>query len=133
MGGAAFGAIDFDHYDPAGSPIANVFDISSPDRREHFLLPNILAFVDRTGRFEQEGFVEAKRVREFCQDMAFFPSQIEAALKRAVSSATLRPKPVIQRSTFNSIPNHHGRGVHLSRVAALFLLSRCNDGGHSDC
>ena len=32
---------DNEHYDPSTSPIANLFDISSPDGREHFLLERI--------------------------------------------------------------------------------------------
>jgi hypothetical protein len=31
---------DHEHYDPSTSPIANLFDISTPDGREHFLLGN---------------------------------------------------------------------------------------------
>jgi hypothetical protein len=85
---------DFEHYDPAGSPIANVFDISSPDGREHFLLTNILAFVDRTGRSEQEGFVDAKPVHDFCQTLGYFPPQIEISLKRAVAGRLLEPSPL---------------------------------------
>ena len=85
---------DFEHYDPSASPIANLFDISSPDGREHFLLPNILAFVDRTGRSEQEGFVEADRVHDFCQSLGFLPFQIETALKRAVATRLLEPSPL---------------------------------------
>jgi hypothetical protein len=85
---------DFEHYDPSASPIANIFDISSPDGREHFLLPNILAFVDRAGRSEQEGFVEAERVHDFCQSLGFFPSQIDTALKRAVAARLLDVSPL---------------------------------------
>lgn len=85
---------DFEHYDPAASPIANVFDISSPDGREHFLLLNTLAFVDRTGRSQQEGFVEAERVHEFCQALGFFPAQIEVALCKAVLARLLDASPL---------------------------------------
>ena len=85
---------DFEHYEPSASPISNIFDISSPDGREHFLLPNILAFVERTGRSEQEGFVEADQVHEFCQSLGFFPSQIETALRRAVVNRLLDVSPL---------------------------------------
>ena len=33
---------DYEHFHPAASPIVNIFDISQPDGREHFLLVNIL-------------------------------------------------------------------------------------------
>jgi hypothetical protein len=84
---------DFEHFEPSASPITNIFDISSPDGREHFLLPNILAFVERTGRSEQEGFVEASQVHDFCQGLGFFPSQIETSLKRAVANRLLDASP----------------------------------------
>ncbi|MDG7001989.1 MAG: hypothetical protein JRN15_23055, partial [Nitrososphaerota archaeon] len=84
---------DFEHYDPSASPVANAFDISSPDGKEHFLLPNILAFVDRTGRSVQEGFVEAEKVHQFCQSLGFFPAQIEISLKRALDRRLLEASP----------------------------------------
>jgi len=84
---------DFEHYDPSASPVANIFDTSTPDGREHFLLPNVLAFVDRTGREGQEGFVEADKVHEFCQSLGFFPAQIEVALKRALGKRLLEASP----------------------------------------
>jgi hypothetical protein len=85
---------DFEHYEPSASPITNIFDISSPDGREHFLLPNILAFVETTGRSEQEGFVEAHQVHDFCQSLGFFPSQIETALRKAVANRLLDASPL---------------------------------------
>ncbi len=85
---------DFEHYDPSASPVANIFDISTADGREHFLLPNILAYVDRTGRSEQEGFVEARQVHEFCQTLGYHPAQIDVALRRAVSTRLLDSSPL---------------------------------------
>ncbi|MGD0007111.1 MAG: hypothetical protein ABSE93_00995 [Terriglobia bacterium] len=40
---------DHEHYDPAASPLANLFDITQPDGREHFLLANILSYIERVG------------------------------------------------------------------------------------
>ena len=85
---------DFEYYDPAASPVTNIFDIATSDEREHFLLPNILAYVDRSGRSEQEGFVAARQVHEFCQTLGFYPAQIDNALKRAVSTRLLDASPL---------------------------------------
>ncbi len=81
---------DFEHYDPTASPVANLFDISSPDGREHFIVPNILAFVERKGSAgATDGYVEPEQVHQFCQSLGFLPSQIEFALKRSVQKSLL--------------------------------------------
>ena len=74
---------DFEHYDPAASPIVNLFDISGPDGKEHFLLGNLLGFIQRSGDRGAEGFVEASKIYDFCQSLGFIPSQIDFALGRA--------------------------------------------------
>ncbi len=85
---------DFEHYDPAASPVVNIFDISSPEGREHFLLPNVLAFIQRTGDIAgKDGFVEARKIYEFCQNLGFTPIQIEFALERARSKKLLETFP----------------------------------------
>jgi hypothetical protein len=85
---------DFEHFDPAASPIVNLFDISMPDGREHFLLGNVLSFVQRLGDIgESNGFVEAAKVYEFCQNIGFIPSQIEFALQRARAKKLLDVLP----------------------------------------
>jgi hypothetical protein len=78
------------HYDPADSPIGNVFDISIPDGREHFLQGLLLGLADRVGRDEQvEGYVSASAFFEFGQGLGFLPAQIEASLFRARSKRML--------------------------------------------
>jgi hypothetical protein len=74
---------DFEQFDPTASPIVNLFDISRPDGKEHFLLGNILAFVERSGDHGAEGFVETAKVYDFCQSLGFVPSQIDFSLQRA--------------------------------------------------
>jgi hypothetical protein len=56
---------DFEQFDPTASPMANLFDISRPDGKEHFLLGNIPAFIERSGDHGAEGFVEAAKVYDF--------------------------------------------------------------------
>ena len=85
---------DFEHFDPSASPVVNLFDVSMPDGREHFLLGNILSFIQRVGDMaSNDGFVEAAKVYEFCQSLGFVPGQIEFALERARTKRLLETSP----------------------------------------
>lgn len=85
---------DYEHYDPDASPIANLFEISSPDGREHFLLPIILAFVERVGEVGgEEGFVGASRIYEMTQALGFTPQQTEFALAHGLRKRLLMTSP----------------------------------------
>ena len=85
---------DTQYFDPGRSPVANVFEISSPDGKEHFLLPIVLAHVERAGGVSQsEGFVKADDVITACQTLGFLPSQIEFALSHAENKRLLQRNP----------------------------------------
>ena len=85
---------DLEHFDPVASPVVNVFDISMPEGREHFLLGNVLAFVQRRGDMGgKDGFVAATDVYDFCQGLGFMPTQIEFALHRARQKKLLDTSP----------------------------------------
>jgi len=85
---------DYEYYEPTASPIANLFDISTPDGREHFLQPIILAFVERTGKNGgEEGYVLLSSVQEFVQQLGFHPGQVEEALDRAYRKQLLEVSP----------------------------------------
>lgn len=74
---------DQEHFDPTSSQIANVFDISLPDPREHFLLPLVLAFVERAGEApNSHGFVPVSQIYAEGQRLGFQPSQIAGAIAR---------------------------------------------------
>lgn len=76
---------DHEHYDPSTSPIANLFDISTPDGREHFLLGNIVGFIERnSGSTVQQGYVDAAPLYEFAQSLGFSPAQVNFAIQRAI-------------------------------------------------
>lgn len=86
--------VDHEHYDPTASPIVNLFEISSPDGREHFLLPLILAYVERLGAIgPAEGFLEVEKIHDFCQGLGFQAPQIQFALDRARTKKLLEPSP----------------------------------------
>jgi hypothetical protein len=85
---------DAAHYDASTSLIPNLFDISSPDGREHFLLPVILEWLEREAKGGRtEGFIEADRIYAFAQGLGFRPEQILFALSRAAHSGLVNPLP----------------------------------------
>jgi hypothetical protein len=69
------------YYDPNASPIANLFQVSQPDGREHFLLPILLSQVQHTGeRVGEDGYVPASEIYQFAQALGYNEDQIAAAL-----------------------------------------------------
>jgi hypothetical protein len=83
---------DHEYFDPSISPICNLFDISIQDGREHFLLLNLLAYVQRSGT-DAEGFVAATELFRFGHTLGFHPGQINFGLERAVSKKLLESNP----------------------------------------
>lgn len=69
------------YYDPDRSPIANLFDASSMDEKEHFLLPLIIGLLTTSSNYNNdEGFVETAKVYEQLQGLGFVPEQIDASI-----------------------------------------------------
>jgi hypothetical protein len=83
---------DHEYYDPGASPIANLFDISTPDGREHFLLGILLTFAKLAStNSAEEGFVDTQKLYDYCQGLGFQPSQINSAIERARRKRLLEP------------------------------------------
>jgi len=81
---------DAEHFDPSTVPIANLFDISIPDEREHFLVPILVSFIERAGDIgDQEGFVGASDVFDEGQRIGYAASQIDAALRRSLDAGLI--------------------------------------------
>ena len=58
---------DHSYYDPESAPIANLFRITQPDGREHFLLPLLLSQAQVLGeRLREEGYVSAEELYSQC-------------------------------------------------------------------
>jgi len=88
------------HYDPAQSYLGNIFDVGSPDPKEHFVLPLALGHLERwSGPGLRNGYVETVRLYDRIQSLGFTPEQIDAALLRAhghklvEASARRAPEP----------------------------------------
>jgi hypothetical protein len=94
----AFG--DYLHYDPSRSYLANIFDVSSDDPKEHFLLPILLAELSSwRGGGTHEGFVETSNIYARLQDCGYTPDQIDLAFVRShryrLIEATARRTPKV--------------------------------------
>lgn len=73
---------DAEYYDPERSPVANLFDISQVDPKEHFLAPLLICSLTSSSKGSEEGFVETSVVYERLQGFGFTPEQIDAAVVR---------------------------------------------------
>jgi hypothetical protein len=88
------------YYDSNRSPIANLFDISSNDPKEHFLLPLLIGMIHSLGSSGSNGgFVETAVIYEHFQGLGFTADQIDEALvtstrkKLIETTARLIPQP----------------------------------------
>ncbi|MEU9466647.1 hypothetical protein AB0D78_08310 [Streptomyces avermitilis] len=82
---------DYDYFNPEASAVCNLFDISTNDGREHFLMPSILAHVQRIAESAgNDGLVSAASIYSFCQGLGFSQEQIGAQLDRATNKNLLR-------------------------------------------
>lgn len=85
---------DARYYHPARSLVPNLFDISTQDTREHFLLPCLLGLLRRAAEdADSEGYVSMDEVFGQFQEMGFAPDQIDFALRRARVGALIDPLP----------------------------------------
>lgn len=108
------------YYDSEASPIANLFKISQPDGREHFLLPLLLSQIQHTGeRGGDEGFVTAESLYEFSQNLGFGVDQVTAALDYAVTKRLLDTAP--RHSTDG--PRLHYRVTTVGAYTTRILLA----------
>jgi len=75
---------DSEYYNPARSPIVNMFDIASHDPDEHFLLPILISALRLLGEGGQKGFVDTVDLYSYLQGHGFTPNQIDSAIARGI-------------------------------------------------
>ncbi len=81
-----------DYYDPQASAIGNLFDISTNDGREHFLLPILLALTQTLGESAgSDKFVGPDELYSHAQSIGFNQHQIGAQLERSFAYRLLEP------------------------------------------
>lgn len=103
------------YYDSSQSSIVNLFDISTNDSKEHFLLPLLIGAIHSLGSSKSnEGFVETSVIYEHLQGMGFTADQIDKSL--VVSTR----KKIIETAA-RLIPQPGQRMPHTLRVTTLGL------------
>ncbi len=76
---------DAEYYDPDRSVVANLFDVSHADPKEHFLLPLVISLLAAYGNSSSAvGFMDVADLYERLQGLGFMPGQIDHAVTRGV-------------------------------------------------
>lgn len=90
---------DGEYFDPQSSPIANIFDISEPDGREHFLASLLISFTETAGGRTpgSDGFVPTDELYSFGQKLGFGADQISWAINRCLKNDLLERVPRVSR------------------------------------
>jgi hypothetical protein len=114
------------HYDPGRSPIANLFDVSTVDVKEHFLQAILLGYLRLPGMESgAEGFVQARRVFAYLQGLGFTPEQIDIAVSRCFAKRLLetgaRRVPTFQSELDYSLRLTSVGLYHVSELAGTFV------------
>jgi GTPase SAR1 family protein len=116
---------DAEHYDPDQSPIANLFDASRYDPKEHFIMPLSIGIISSLeGASMQEGFVEIYKIYDQLQELRFTPEQIEIALikglKKKLIEAPARRIPQPGQTMPNTLRVTTIGRYHIERLCRFF-------------
>lgn len=77
---------DNEYYNSQDSPIINIFDITSNDRKEHYLLMLLILIIDKFGKSGgNDGYISISIVEENLHSLGFLDSQIQQAINRAIT------------------------------------------------
>lgn len=89
---------DYSHYNPDTSIAMNIFDISSPDYKEHFLKPILLALLEKPGEhLDNDGFCLTASLFDELQSLGFTIDQITHSLRKCTNKKLVETS---QRVTF---------------------------------
>ncbi|MEH2425950.1 MAG: AAA family ATPase [Nostoc sp.] len=116
---------DAEHYDSDQSPIANLFDVSRYDPKEHFLLPLVIGILTSLESASlEEGFVETYKIYEQLQELGFTPEQIEIALikgfKKKLLEGTARRIPELGQTMPKTLRVTTVGRYHITRLCRFF-------------
>ncbi len=71
----------YSHFNPESSLAMNMFDVTYPDSKEHFLCPIILSYLDLNGNHrDNNGFTDNKLIYKELQGYGFIPEHIDGSL-----------------------------------------------------
>jgi GTPase SAR1 family protein len=94
---------DFSHYNPDTSMALNVFDVSTPDPKEHFLVSILLSYLISSNSIQdKDGFYTIEVIFEELQNLGFTSDQITFSLRRTTNKKLIETS---QRVTFDEDEN----------------------------
>ena len=81
---------DCEYYSPHTSEICNLFDVSTEDGKEHFLMPIMLSIIQRQGEAAGgNGYVDIGDLYRFTQPLGFLQEQVGSHIQRALRKRLL--------------------------------------------
>lgn len=97
---------DYAYYHPQSSMVAcNIYDVSGPDPREHFLCPLIIAFLSsNTGGRDKDGYASGAKILQEMLGFGFTEDQIRFALRRLASKRLIETPHAHYREL--DVPDH---------------------------
>lgn len=114
------------YYDPGASSIFNLFDISSPDPKEHFLSLIILQYISTHGtKSKSHGFLKYEELTNFLHSLGFSSSQFDTAISNLCKFKLIetagRVKPIDSDMPTSSLRITTVGAYHLQRLPFIFL------------
>jgi hypothetical protein len=125
---------DYSHFVPESSLAMNLYDLESPDRREHFLSLMIIAFMlSNDTPKDRDEFIRTALIVEEMQSWRFLPDQTEKALRKLTNKRLIE---TTERITFEedlagligSIPE----GFRATSIGAYHLRRWAGDFAYLD-
>ncbi|MCL5016199.1 MAG: hypothetical protein M1312_01105 [Patescibacteria group bacterium] len=118
MRAAIFG--DFNYYQPDKSPMANIFDVSTSDGKEHFMVALLLGCLNRYSE-NKNGFIELRTIYEDLQSLGFKPHQINNAVSKCLKEKLVEAHKEIDKdggstNTQISMLRINSRGVYHLKI-----------------
>ena len=114
---------DYSHFNPSSSLAMNLFDVQSPDPREHFLCPIILSFIlSSFANKDRDEFISTQDLIKEMQEHGFLPAQIDTALRRLTNKRLIE---TTERITFEEdvtgLIGELPRGFRATSIGAYHL------------
>ena len=112
------------YFSPESSPVENLFDLQTLDRREHFLSPIMLQFISSEGRRSAaHGFVTTEAVYGAASALGFSAKQVDGHLGRLCAKRLLetagRVKPLASGGNISSVRITTIGAYHLMKLPRL--------------
>lgn len=111
---------DNEYYNPGSSEIMNIFSVMSSDPREHFLVPILLATIERMANDNLNGFVDITTVVDVAQALGFNAAQTRWALTRCLAKRLIqRPaRSVDEEGSDTNVETEH---VRITTIGAYYI------------